>query len=45
VSLEKSLDMAVRRVGGWSEMAASQEVEDCPLLEDINKQHSEDRDF
>jgi hypothetical protein len=46
--LRVSLEMAVRRAGGWCEMATSLQAslgaEDCPLLEDITKQHSEDCD-
>jgi hypothetical protein len=34
----------VRRVGGWCEMVTSLRAEDRPPLEDVTKQHSEDRD-
>jgi hypothetical protein len=40
-----SLEAAVRRVGGWCEMAASPEAEERPLLEDVTKQSNEDRDW
>jgi hypothetical protein len=42
--LRASLETAVRRVGGRCEMAASLGAEERPLLEDVSKQRSEDRD-
>jgi hypothetical protein len=40
----KSPEMAVRIVRCWSEMVASPRTKECPLLEDVTKQRSEDRD-
>jgi hypothetical protein len=49
VPLQECLEMAVRRVGGWCEMAAACEgmspgAEERPLLEAVTKQFSEDPD-
>jgi hypothetical protein len=47
--LEKSLERAVTRAGGcvrWTPVCegVSPEAEECPLLEDVTKQRSEDCD-
>jgi hypothetical protein len=42
--LRISLEMRVRRVGGWCEMTASPRGVERPLLEDVTKHRSEDRD-
>jgi hypothetical protein len=42
--LRESSETAIRRAGVWCEMVASSEREERPLLEDITKQRSEDRD-
>jgi hypothetical protein len=49
LSLQESHELAFRRIGGSSEMAASLRgrelgVEICQLLEDITKQRRETRD-
>jgi hypothetical protein len=49
LALRDNLETVVRRVGGWCEMSpASEDVsagaEECPLLKDVPKQSSEDRD-
>jgi hypothetical protein len=42
--LRQRPETAVRRVGGWCEMAASPGAEERPLLEAATKQRSEDHD-
>jgi hypothetical protein len=42
--LRDSTETAVKIVGGWCEMDVSLGAEERPLLEDVNKQISEDRD-
>jgi hypothetical protein len=47
--LQESLEMAVRRVGGWCEVVpscedVSSEAEERPLSGDVTKQCNEDRD-
>jgi hypothetical protein len=43
------LEAAVRRIAGWCELQpackdVSPEAEECPLLEDVTNQATEDRD-